>query len=95
MEPSKVLYKAAQIVENKGWARGATYTHGRVDMGGAIGFAAYGDPTAPPNREVTRALNRVLGGEPLHKFNDNHCKTHRDAVGLLQLAADISKANGK
>lgn len=95
MKTSKTLYKAAQIILNKGWARGHTHYHGRVDMNGAIGFAAYGDPKAPPNREVTRALDKVLGGEKLHKFNDKHCKTHRDAVGLLQLAADIAVANGK
>lgn len=95
MKPSKTLYKAAQIIKNKGWARGNAFTHGRVDMGGAIGFAAYGDPKAPPNREVTRALDVVLAGEKLHKFNDKHCKTHRDAVAALQLAADIAAAKGK
>lgn len=95
MKTSKTLYRAAQIILNKGWARGHTHYHGRVDMNGAIGFAAYDDPKAPPNREVTRALDKVLGGEKLHKFNDKHCKTHRDAVGLLQLAADIAAANGK
>lgn len=95
MKASKTLYKAAQLIQNKGWARGATHTHGRVDMGGAIGLAAYGDPDGGTNRGVDRALNKVLGGLPLHEFNDKHCKTHRDAVGVLQLAADIAVAEGK
>jgi len=96
MKPSKTLYKAAQIIHNKGWARGACHTHGRVDLGGAIGFAAYGDPKAPPSRAVIRAMTKVIGHDvALHKFNDNHCKTHRDAVAALQLAADIAVAEGK
>lgn len=95
----KLLYRAAEVIEERGWTTGAWEDRqGRVCMTGAIKVAAdlptnYLSATGKPTGHAA-AVNRALGalcshlGIPAPVHNDQELASGEEAAATLRAAAD-------
>jgi hypothetical protein len=83
----QILRDAADYIRAHGWTRGQYEDgdSGQVCMIGAMLSVGlhFGDP-------IPKEVYDVIGGGEVFKFNDHHCKSVRDAIAALEIAADLA-----
>lgn len=99
MKISETLYAAADVIRKRGWCTDEPEDdRGRVCILGAIAFARHGDTARDadiPASIYRHYVQTVIDGNLIGTFNDEHCKHARDAIAVLEIAADIAAAEGK
>jgi hypothetical protein len=86
----QVLRGAADYIREHGWLRGRQGQDGGPRcMVGAMWSIGLADMNIDEWFKLG-ALTKVIGGEDVLLFNDDHCKTANDAIAALEIAADLA-----
>jgi hypothetical protein len=86
----RVLLRAAEIIEERGWCRAAYIENGRLCAVGAIATAAEGNAfsLAPRVERAIRSFNDFIGGSVrIEAWNDAPGRTQSEIVNALRSAA--------
>lgn len=88
MTEAQMYRAAADILRRDGWCQGdRTDNNGRHCLMGALDEAIGGNANA--GRREWPALWEVTGDGLVMNFNDHHCRSARDAIAALEIAADL------
>ena len=88
MKTSETLYAAARYIRKHGWLN-----HGDAASSACCMLVALYRTTKGHSLDAHNTLRRVTDIHPAD-FNDFHCKSARDAIAALEIAADIAAAEG-